>query len=120
MTRAEFEALYTKLFPSAPASVVANAFASLDVEGAGRVDLISWTHRIHLADMPALVERIRKHGGGQGGPEPEGAREISGVGSSSSTWHSTPATGPDRASPLSVLASMRVLWSHFRPCAVWG
>lgn len=65
MTRAEFEALYTKLFPSAPASVVANAFASLDVEGAGRVDLISWTHRIHLADMPALVERIRKHGGCQ-------------------------------------------------------
>jgi hypothetical protein len=58
----EFEALYLQLFPHSPPDRVQSAFSQLDLEGNGRVDIISWSHRIHLADMPAMVQRIRKHG----------------------------------------------------------
>lgn len=60
--RAEFEALYRQLFPAASQEAMGRAFAALDLEGAGRVDIISWSHRIHLADMPGMVARIKKQG----------------------------------------------------------
>lgn len=40
--RAEFEALYRQLFPAASQEAMGRAFAALDLEGAGRVDIISW------------------------------------------------------------------------------
>jgi Ca2+-binding EF-hand superfamily protein len=40
--RGEFEVLYKQLFPTAPQDAVARAFASLDLEGNGKVDIISW------------------------------------------------------------------------------
>eukprot|EP00879_Flechtneria_rotunda_P002759 GHRR01002968.1.p1 GENE.GHRR01002968.1~~GHRR01002968.1.p1 ORF type:complete len:566 (+),score=216.84 GHRR01002968.1:798-2495(+) len=58
----EFEALYKQLFPAARPDQVARAFATLDLEGQGKIDIISWSHRIHLADMPAMVERMRRQG----------------------------------------------------------
>jgi hypothetical protein len=63
VTREEFGRLYGSLFPKAQAGSAARAFAALDLEGAGRVDIISWSHRISLADMPGMVERMRRHGG---------------------------------------------------------
>ena len=42
MDRAEFEALYRQLFPAASQEAMARAFASLDLERAGKVDIISW------------------------------------------------------------------------------
>jgi hypothetical protein len=62
VTRAEFDVLYRQLFPGAAADAPGRAFATLDVEGAGRVDIISWTHRIKLEDMPGMVERMRRQG----------------------------------------------------------
>eukprot|EP00878_Enallax_costatus_P012186 GHUV01012726.1.p1 GENE.GHUV01012726.1~~GHUV01012726.1.p1 ORF type:complete len:543 (+),score=186.85 GHUV01012726.1:393-2021(+) len=58
----EFASLYKQLFPTAQPDRVERAFKTLDLEGNGKVDVISWSHRIHLADMPAMVERIKKHG----------------------------------------------------------
>ncbi|KAF8071105.1 hypothetical protein HT031_001187 [Scenedesmus sp. PABB004] len=60
--RREFGVLYEQLFPGAPPDVVDAAFATLDLEAAGRVDIVSWSHRIRLADMPAMVQRIRDAG----------------------------------------------------------
>lgn len=65
MTRDEFEVLFRSIFPKAQPGSADRAFAALDLEGAGKVDIISWSHRIKLAHMPAMVERIRRHGGWQ-------------------------------------------------------
>jgi hypothetical protein len=62
VSSAEFAALHAALFPKAQPGSADRAFGALDLEGAGRVDIISWSHRIRLADMPAMVERIRRHG----------------------------------------------------------
>lgn len=59
----EFNTLYRQLFSASPPQHVERAFKSLDVEGNGKIDIISWSHRIHLADMPAMVERIKRQGG---------------------------------------------------------
>jgi hypothetical protein len=40
--RGEFEALYKQLFPKASQEGIDRAFASLDLEGNGKVDIISW------------------------------------------------------------------------------
>jgi hypothetical protein len=37
------------------------SFAAPVVEGNGKVDIVSWSHRIRLADLPAMVARIRRH-----------------------------------------------------------
>ncbi|KAF6251337.1 FAD-linked oxidoreductase-like protein [Scenedesmus sp. NREL 46B-D3] len=60
--RVEFDALYKQLFPAASQETINRAFASLDWEGNGKVDIISWSHRIHLADMPGMVQRIKSQG----------------------------------------------------------
>lgn len=58
----EFISLYKQLFPTSPQQHVERAFKTLDLEGNGKIDIISWSHRIHLADMPAMVERIKRQG----------------------------------------------------------
>jgi proline dehydrogenase len=58
----EFNALYRQLFPASSQQHVERAFKTLDLEGNGKIDIISWSHRIHLADMPAMVERIKRQG----------------------------------------------------------
>eukprot|EP00882_Tetradesmus_deserticola_P004911 GHRQ01005174.1.p1 GENE.GHRQ01005174.1~~GHRQ01005174.1.p1 ORF type:complete len:485 (+),score=244.36 GHRQ01005174.1:73-1455(+) len=60
--RGEFDTLYKQLFPAASQETIDRAFASLDWEGNGKVDIISWSHRIHLADMPGMVQRIKSQG----------------------------------------------------------
>lgn len=62
MDAAEFAALYRQLFPAATDDTIARAFATLDVEGAGRVDIIAWSWRLRLQDLPAIVERIQRDG----------------------------------------------------------
>lgn len=62
MTFAEFEQLYRQLFPNPRPDEVRRRFDEIDLEGNGRVDIISWSHRIYLAHMPAMVERIKKRG----------------------------------------------------------
>lgn len=62
MTRAEFEKLFQAILPKAQPGSSDRAFAALDLEGNGKVDIVSWSHRIRLADMPAMVARIRRHG----------------------------------------------------------
>lgn len=62
VTRAEFDELFSAILPKAQPGSSARAFAALDKEGLGKVDIVSWTHRIRLADMPAMVARIRRHG----------------------------------------------------------
>lgn len=58
----EFGRLYMKLFPHSSADTVNRAFQTLDIEGQGRVDIITWVNRIHLQDMPAMVDRVKRHG----------------------------------------------------------
>ena len=62
MTKQEFKRLYLRVFPAATPDIVDRAFDTLDLEGRGQVDIISWTHRIRLQDMPRMVELIRKQG----------------------------------------------------------
>lgn len=62
VTRSEFERLFAALLPRAQPGSSDRAFAALDLEGNGKVDIVSWSHRIRLADMPAMVARIRRHG----------------------------------------------------------
>lgn len=62
VTRSEFQQLFRAILPKAQPSSSDRAFAALDLEGNGKVDIVSWSHRIRLADMPAMVERIRRHG----------------------------------------------------------
>lgn len=62
MTRHEFEKLFHAILPKAQPGSSDRAFAALDLEGHGKVDYVSWSHRIRLADMPAMVARIRRHG----------------------------------------------------------
>ena len=67
VTRDEFDKLFLAILPKAQPGSSARAFAALDKEGLGKVDIVSWTHRIRLADMPAMVARIRRHGEQQRG-----------------------------------------------------
>jgi hypothetical protein len=67
VTKQEFKQLYQRVFPAATPDIVERAFQTLDLEGRGQVDIISWTHRIRLQDMPRMVELIRKQGKGGGG-----------------------------------------------------
>lgn len=62
VTRSEFERLFQAILPKAQPGSSDRAFAALDLEGNGKVDIVSWSHRIRLADMPAMVARIRRHG----------------------------------------------------------
>jgi hypothetical protein len=62
VTRSEFERLFQAILPRAQPGSSDRAFAALDLEGNGKVDIVSWSHRIRLADMPAMVARIRRHG----------------------------------------------------------
>jgi hypothetical protein len=64
VTRSEFDTLFQAILPKAKPGSSARAFAALDLEGNGKVDIVSWSHRIRLADMPAMVARIRRHGEG--------------------------------------------------------
>jgi hypothetical protein len=65
VTRSEFDTLFQAILPKAQPGSSARAFAALDLEGNGKVDIVSWSHRIRLADMPAMVARIRRHGEGR-------------------------------------------------------
>lgn len=67
VTRGEFEQLFKAILPRAQPGSSDRAFAALDLEGNGKVDIVSWSHRIRLADMPAMVARIRRHGERGGG-----------------------------------------------------
>ncbi len=58
----EFRALHQQLFPHADDASVRRAFATVDLEGRGKVDMIDWCNRIKLQHMPSIVERIRRHG----------------------------------------------------------
>lgn len=62
VTQSEFEKLFHAILPKAQPGSSDRAFAALDLEGHGKVDYVSWSHRIRLADMPAMVARIRRHG----------------------------------------------------------
>jgi hypothetical protein len=80
VTRSEFERLYRAILPKAQPGNSDRAFAALDLEGNGKVDIVSWSHRMRLADMPAMVERIRRHGAwGVGGVDTKTACSSMGV-----------------------------------------
>ena len=60
--RAEFSATYARLFSDGTPSRLDELFAYLDPGGSGAIDLLSWTRRVRLGDVPAIVRLCRAPG----------------------------------------------------------
>ncbi len=62
VTRPEFETVYASLFSDGTPSRLDDLFAHLDPDGTGAIDLLSWSRRVRLQDVPTIVRACRAPG----------------------------------------------------------
>jgi len=62
VSRAEFAETYARLFSDGTPTRLDDLFHYLDPDGVGSVDLLTWSRRVRLVDVPAIVRACRAPG----------------------------------------------------------
>lgn len=62
IARGEFERAYGRLFSDGTPSRLGELFSYLDPSTSGHIDLLSWSRRVRLVDVPAIVRFCRAPG----------------------------------------------------------